>query len=109
MKENEYLDQFEQFMDRREQAAQAYVSGNAAPLDRVVARTTDATFFPPGGGHVHGTQEVAARYDHDAGAFDEGSKSNFEIFQMGADAGVGYWVGIQHAAVHVKGDRKSVV
>lgn len=108
MNGNEYLDQFEQFMDRREHAAETYVSGNAVLLDRMVARTIDATFFAPSGGHVHGTQAVAARYDHDAGAFDEGSKSSFEIFQMGADAGVGYWAGIQHAAVHMKGKDEAV-
>jgi ketosteroid isomerase-like protein len=63
-----------------------------------------ASFFPPGGGHVQGPVAVNGRYAHDVHAFGEGTESSrFEIFHSGADGGVGYWTGLQHARVQLKG------
>ncbi|QSI30104.1 DUF4440 domain-containing protein [Variovorax sp. RKNM96] len=108
MTDGKDLAHFERFMKQREQAAQAYVCGDAAPLSALLARTSDATFFGPGGGHVHGTEEVATRYTLDAASFGKGSESSFEILQMGAGDGVAYWVGIQHAQVNMEGKREPV-
>jgi hypothetical protein len=46
----EDLRDFERFLERREEAARAFVSGEAAPLGRIVARVLPATFFGPRGG-----------------------------------------------------------
>ncbi|SFP54153.1 DUF4440 domain-containing protein [Variovorax sp. 770b2] len=108
MPDTDDLAHFERFMKQREEAAQAYVCGDAAPLGALLARTSDATFFGPGGGHVHGTGEVATRYTRDAASFGKGSESSFEIFQMAASDGMAYWVGIQHARVNMEGKREPV-
>ena len=94
---------FDTFMKARQHAASAYVSGNATPLARIVALDSPATFMCPGGGAVHGTQEVWDRYEHDAGAFEEGGVSEFEILEMAAGDTVGYWTGFQKAKVHMHG------
>ncbi|AYQ27851.1 MULTISPECIES: nuclear transport factor 2 family protein [unclassified Polaromonas] len=94
---------FDTFMKARQHAASAYVSGNATPLARIVALDSPATFMCPGGGAVHGAQEVWDRYAHDAGAFEEGGVSEFEILEMAAGDTVGYWTGFQKARVHMHG------
>jgi hypothetical protein len=93
---------FEQFMKQREAAAQAYVSGDYAPLSRNLSQALPATFFGPGGGDVQGA-DVAKRYERDAASFSKGSESHFEILQMGASDGIGYWVGYQDARVRMPG------
>jgi ketosteroid isomerase-like protein len=94
---------FETFMNARQHAASAYVSGNAAPLARMVALDLPATFMCPGGGVVHGAQAVWDRYANDARAFDEGGASELEILEMAAGDGVAYWTGFQKAKVRMHG------
>ena len=99
---------FEQFMKQREAAAKAYVSGDAAPLGRMSARQSPATFFGPRGGIVRGAEEVSSRYERDAGHFQPGSETHFEVLHMEASAGLGYWVGLQHATVRMQGNPNPV-
>jgi ketosteroid isomerase-like protein len=108
VKDHNELHHFEQFMKQREQAAQAYVSGDVTPLARLLAHNLDASFFGPGGGYVHGAAEVATRYERDVASFDKGSESSFEVLQMAASAGVAYWTGIQHATMNLKGKSEPV-
>jgi hypothetical protein len=52
---------FEEFMRQREKASEAYVEGNPEPLNRIVARVSPATFFPPTGlyvRHERGSSEI---------------------------------------------------
>jgi len=105
---NSDLSSFEQFLKRREEAGNAYVSGDAAPLGRVVARTLSATFFGPQGGYVQGTNEVATRYERDAASFAPGGDSHFEILQMAASDGIAYWVGFQRATAHMRGNPDAI-
>ena len=102
------LQDFEQFMQQRQAASAAYVQGEAEPLNQIVAQTSPATFFPPGGGFSQGTQEVAARYEHDAQAFAPGSHFRFEVLQMAASDGVAYWVGFMRGEAHMRGKAESV-
>ena len=99
---------FEQFMRQREEAARAYVRGNAQPLDRIVARSSDATFFGPQGGKVHGASRVSSTYANDAQNLESDGRSRFEILQMVADDDLGYWVGIQHATLRMRGQPEAV-
>jgi ketosteroid isomerase-like protein len=94
---------FDEFLKRREAAARAYVSGDAEPLDRLVTHRSPATFFGPMGGFEEGAKRVVAVYDRDAGHFQAGSETHFEILHQAASGDVGYWVGFQHAAARMKG------
>ncbi|HEX5690886.1 MAG TPA: nuclear transport factor 2 family protein [Roseiflexaceae bacterium] len=102
------LHDFEQFMEQRQNAAQAYVSGDAAPLDKLVAHDGDATFFGPRGGSVEGATNVASRYTRDVAAFAPGSDNHFEILHMAASDGLAYWVGFQRSQAHMKGQAEAV-
>ncbi len=101
-------DDFKRFMKQRNAAAMAYVSGDPGPLGEIVARKSDATFFGPGGGHQHGSDEVSATYKRDASPFEPGSESEFEILQMAASDGIAYWVGFQRAMVRMQGKKEPV-
>jgi ketosteroid isomerase-like protein len=105
---NNDLADFKEFMIRRGDAASAYVSGNALPLGEVVTHTSAATFFGPGGGNVQGAAEVWQRYDKDSVSFKPGGESSFEILQIEANGGIGYWVGFQKAKVHLHGRSEPV-
>jgi ketosteroid isomerase-like protein len=105
---NNDLHDFEQFMQRREDVARAYVRGDPAPLGRIVAREGKATFFAPQGGYVAGAEDVFSTYQHDAAAFEPGGESRFEILQMAASDGLAYWVGFQRATAHLRGHTEAV-
>ena len=105
---NDDLHDFKQFLKRREQAARAYVCGDAAPLGRVVTHESEATFFGPAGGFEQGADRVFARYERDATSFQAGGDSHFEILQLAASAGVAYWVGFQYASAHFTGSPQAV-
>jgi ketosteroid isomerase-like protein len=103
------LHDFEQFMQRRDEAARAYVNGDPQPLSHIATSTLPATFFSPRGDFVQGSTEVSARYDADATAFDSNSENTMEILQMGASTGIAYWVGFQRARVHLKGKAEAIL
>jgi ketosteroid isomerase-like protein len=102
------LRDFEQFMKQRDQAARAYVSGDAAPLDRIVASESPATFFGPMGGYRQGADQVRSAYERDAESFAPGSDSQFEILHMAASDGIAYWVGFQRASAHMRGQAEPI-
>ena len=102
------LHDFEQFMKRREDAARAYVNGDAGPVVRISARALPATFFHPSGDYERGAEQVVSRYERDAEFFETGGDSHFEILQMAAGDGVAYWVGFQHATARLKGRPEAV-
>lgn len=101
---NNDLDDFETFMQQRQSAANAYVNGDATPLQHLLTQENPATFFAPFGGYVQGADAVATRYTDDADAFTTGSESHFERLHIGASDGIGYWVGIQHALAYMQGN-----
>jgi ketosteroid isomerase-like protein len=94
---------FEQFMKQREEAANSYISGEAAPLREIVTHHSPATFFGPPGGHRQGAEAVWSQYEHDAAFFEHGSEGHFEILHMAASDGLAYWVGFQRATAHLRG------
>lgn len=102
------VDDFEQFLRRREAAASAYVRGDAAPLGEVTAHAGQATFFAPRGGYVNGAAEVWSTYERDATSFEPGGESSFEILQIGASADLAFWVGFQRATAHMRGQAGAV-
>lgn len=94
-------DDFKGFMRRREDAARAYVRGDAEPLDSIVAEQSPATFFGPMGGRIEGARDVASKYRQDAGLFGPEGETHFEILHAAAGDDVAYWTGIQHAVVRI--------
>ncbi len=94
---------FEEFMKLRADAARAYVNGDAAPLDKIAARSGPASFFPPNGGSERGASTVLARYDRDAASFGAGGESELEILHSEASGDVAYWTGFQAARVRMSG------
>jgi len=99
---------FAQFMKRREVASQAFVNGNIEPLDRISTHVSPATIFGPRGDCVEGATKVNAANASGAKHFMPGSKSAFEVLQIGADAGIAYWVGIQRSIVQMQGKAEAV-
>jgi ketosteroid isomerase-like protein len=99
---------FEEFMQRRAQVAQAYVSGDPEPLAGISTHHAPATFFSPRGGYKQGADEVIETNRHGAQQFEPGSESRLEILQMSATDGLGYWVGLQHAKVRMHGKQDPV-
>lgn len=102
------LRDFEQFMRQREEVARAYVRGDAAPLGRIAARVSPATFFSPQGDYCDGAEAVWSRYDRDIAAFEPGGDSHFQILQMAASDGIAYWVGFQRATARMRGSPEPV-
>ena len=99
---------FEQFMKQRAEVARAYVNGDAAPLDEIVARSGPASFFPPNGGSELGAGAVLARYDRDAASFGSGGETELEVLHSAASGDVAYWTGFQVARVRM-GDGSETV
>jgi NAD(P)H-dependent FMN reductase/ketosteroid isomerase-like protein len=94
---------FDRFMVQREEVAQAYVRGDAEPLDAIVTRRDPASFFSPKGDCLHGAAAVATRYKTDAGSFSPQGISLFEVLQSGASGDLAFWTGVQRATVTMKG------
>jgi len=94
-------------MERREKAARAFVSGEAAPLGRIAARDLPATFFGPQGGYEQGPDHVYSIYERAAARFLAGD-TNFEILQMAASDGIAYWVGFQRATARLEGSAELI-
>lgn len=88
-------------MKQRELAASAYVNGNSAPVGQLVTQHDPASFFGPIGGHVEGAKSVWATHEHGADQTHAGGEKKLEILRMGASDGIAYWVGLQHASVHM--------
>ncbi len=99
---------FDAFLEIRRQAAQAYVNGQAGPLDQLAATACPASFFPPRGGHEVGAEWVANIYGRDAEAFGEGGETTLEILHSDSAGDLGYWTGLQHAKVHLTGHDEPV-
>ncbi|MBA3823022.1 MAG: hypothetical protein H0X24_03835 [Ktedonobacterales bacterium] len=102
------LADFKRFMQQREEAARAYVNGDAQPLLRLSASEAPATFFSPRGDFFEGAEAVVARYATDVASFAMDSDNTFQILQMAASDGLAYWVGLQRALVHMQGQAEPV-
>jgi NAD(P)H-dependent FMN reductase/ketosteroid isomerase-like protein len=97
---------FEAFLARREAISGQYISGETEPLLGISTTSDPATLFPPNGDRVQGAAQVNAANQRGAQAFAPGSVGRFEILQSGSSGGLGFWTGIQHAEVTMKGKDK---
>lgn len=102
------LSSFRKFLKQRDQASDAYVSGDAKPLAALSATSGEATFFGPMGGAVVGAKKVLARYTKDAAHFEAGSKNAIEILQMDARDGLAFIVARQRTRAKLAGNPEAV-
>lgn len=99
---------FQEFMERRKAASDAFVNGDIAPLHAVSTETSPATIFGPKGDTVQGAAEVNAANAKGAAMFDRGSENAFEVMHQAASGDLAYWVGIQRSIVGMKGKEEPV-
>lgn len=99
---------FQDFMKVREQAAQAYVNGDAQPVDALATDTAPASFFGPDGAIVAEPGAVRGAYRDGARLFAEGGTSSLEILDARDSGDLAYWCGVQHATVHRASDGSAV-
>jgi ketosteroid isomerase-like protein len=102
------MSNFDAFLEIRRQAAQAYVNGQAGPLDQLTATACPASFFPPRGGREEGAEWVSNIYARDAGSFAEGGETTLEILHSDSVGDLAYWTGLQHATVRLTGHDEPV-
>jgi len=99
---------FDDFLRQREAAARAYVQGDSDPVDRISDGAGTATFFGPDGGVIKGGPAMRKSFKEGASHFLPASTSELEILDSGDDGDLGFWTGIQHATVRVKGKDEPV-
>jgi ketosteroid isomerase-like protein len=100
--------EFDSFFTVRTKAAEAYVSGDPVPFDKLVVKQGDATFHSPRGDSLSGAAEVGARYISDAKIFEPGGKSRLDILQQATDNELAFWTGYQIATVQLKGQQHPI-
>ena len=94
---------FAPFMTEREDASNAYINGEAAPLLAMASAEAQTTFFPPSGERIKGAKAVTRAHEQGAKAFGAGSKGHFEVLASGVSGRIAYWTGVQHADAQLKG------
>jgi NAD(P)H-dependent FMN reductase/ketosteroid isomerase-like protein len=99
---------FDAFLTRREAISGDYIGGKPEPLLSISTTSDPATFFPPSGDRLQGAAKVNAANEQGAKAFAPGSVGRFEVMQSGSSGALGFWTGIQHAEVLMKGKDKPV-
>jgi NAD(P)H-dependent FMN reductase/ketosteroid isomerase-like protein len=99
---------FDDFLKKRAKIAEAYVNGEAAPLDQIVTQNDPATFFSPKGDQQQGAAAVATRYKTDAKSFSKPGCSRLEVLQSGTSGELAFWTGLQHAEARI-GDKDKPV
>jgi ketosteroid isomerase-like protein len=67
-----------------------------------------ATFFGPDGSIVTGGPAMRKSFKEGASHFLPDSTSELEILDCGNDGDLGFWTGIQHATIKVKGKDEPV-
>ena len=94
---------FTDFLKAREQASAAYIAGDMAPLAALTSRHDPTSFMPPSGALVTGAEAVMDAFEQGARTFREGSRGRFQIIQSGSAGDLGFWTGLHHAEVSIKG------
>ncbi len=94
---------FDTFLRRREAASHAYIRGDASPLDSMLTSAEPATFFPPGGALISGSQLVHDAQVGGAAVFGPDGVGTFEIMASGSDHDLGFLSGRQVASVALAG------
>lgn len=101
---------FDDFLKRRAKASVDFLNGDFAAMLDMASQQDPATFFPVSGIAVSGAQRVNDFHRQSGRKFAEGGVATVEILQSGSDVEMGFWAGIVHAEVMLKGQtEKSAV
>ena len=95
------ISSFESFLEERERAARAFVSGNAKPVLELTSEHDPSSFFAPDGQVRRGAREVLDAHRSGARSFGASGDSRFEIIQSAQSGDLAFWTGFQHATVHL--------
>lgn len=101
-------EEFQQFLQAREQASAAYIRGEVAALAAITTRNDPASFMPPSGVVVTGAEAVGKAHAEGAKSFRPGSRGRFEIIQSGSDGNLAFWTGLHHAEMSIQGQNELV-
>jgi len=99
---------FDEFMSQREAASIAYIRGDTAGLAAILTHQDPATFMPPSGAVVEGSEAAAEAQLRGAAAFGPRSSGHFEVLNSGASGDLAFWTGRQIATMDVEGQDDAV-
>ena len=95
---------FAEFLKRRTKASEDYINGSADTMLGMNAMTDPATFFPPNGTVIVGAERINQAVWQTARSFMPGSKVvRLDVLQSASDVEMGFWSGVVHAEMSVKG------
>lgn len=97
---------FEDFMKRRAKASEGFLNGDFGDMLEMASHEDPSTFFPVNGGAVSGAQRVNDVHRQTARQFLHGT-ARVEMLQYGSDVEMGFWAGVVHAEVVLKGETES--
>lgn len=96
---------FDEFMRQRKAASDAFVNGDAGPLERISARQSPATLFGPRGDVVNGASQVIEANTRGAAQFEPGASNAFEVLHSASSDTLAYWTGLQRSTIVRGGER----
>ena len=99
---------FDDFLERRKEASDAFVNGDYGPLGEVSVHHSPATLFGPAGNCVEGSSQVNGVNAEGAGRCKSSDANTFEVLHKGADGQFAYWVGIQRTVARMAGKDEDI-
>ena len=95
---------FAEFLKRRVRASEDYISGSAETMLGMNTMSDPATFFQANGRVIEGAERINQAVWQSARNFGPGGRViRLEVLQSGSDVEMGFWNGIVHAEMSVKG------
>lgn len=94
---------FDDFLKRRAKASVDFLNGDFDAMLDMASLQDPATFFTVAGDVVSGAQRVNDVHRQGARQFAPGGAARVEILQSGSDVEMGFWAGIVHAEIILKG------
>lgn len=95
-------DSFEEFMRRRQRASAEFLRGDTNLLEELLTTDT-ATFMPPDGRVITGTEPVRRAQVDSAAGFGPASTGHFDILDSGSSGNIGFWTGLQISRLDIEG------
>lgn len=102
-------DDFTTFLETvRRPAAEAFVAGDAGPVERLSAPAGQATFFDPGGGFTEGAEAINRANREGATQFGPNGTTELQVKDLGESGDLAFWTGFQKADLEAGGKPQSM-